>query len=57
MPMSYGKGADALDVGVEVYMGSARDRVDALGIEGGDPKFKNEIFFSLERRRDGRRLR
>ena len=45
MPMSYGKGADALDVGVEVYMGSARDRVDALGIEGVDPKFNNEISF------------
>ena len=45
MPMSYGKGADALDVGVEVYMGSARDRVDAHGIEGVDPKFNNEISF------------
>ena len=45
MPMSYGKGADALDVGVEVYKGSARDRVDALGIEGVDPKFNNEISF------------
>jgi hypothetical protein len=45
MPMSYGKGADALDVGVEVYVGSARDRVDALGIEGIDPKFSNEISF------------
>jgi hypothetical protein len=45
MPMSYGKGADALEVGVEVYVGSARDRVDELGIEGVDPKFSNEISF------------
>jgi len=45
MPMSYGKGADALDVGVEVYVGSARDTVDGLGIEGVDPKLNNEISF------------
>lgn len=45
MPMSYGEGADALETGVEVYVGSARETIDDLGIEGIDPKLNNEISF------------
>ena len=45
MTMSYGKGADALYTGVEVYVGSARETVDELGIEGIDPSLNNEISF------------
>src|SRR5260370_9430743 len=45
MPMSYGDGADAHETGVEVYVGSARETIDDLGIEGIDPKLNNEISF------------
>jgi hypothetical protein len=43
MPMSCGKGADTLETGVEVYVSSARETVDELGIEGIDPKLSSEI--------------
>ena len=45
MPMSYGNGGDTYETGVEVYVGSARERIDHLGIEGIDPKFNDEISF------------
>jgi hypothetical protein len=45
MPMSYGEGDDACETGVEVHMGSARETIDDLGIEGIDPKLNNEIWF------------
>jgi len=45
MPMSYGKGEDAQETGVEVYVGSTRETVDDLSIEGIDPTLNNEISF------------
>jgi hypothetical protein len=45
MPMSFGKGDDALETGVEVYLGAAGETIDELGIEGIDPKLENEICF------------
>jgi hypothetical protein len=45
MPMSYGRGEDAYETGVEVYVGCARETIDELGIEGIDPKLNNEIWF------------
>jgi hypothetical protein len=45
MPMSYGEGADALETGVEVYVGSAKETVDELGIAAIDPNLNNEISF------------
>jgi hypothetical protein len=45
MPMSYSKGDEAYETGVEVYVGSARETIDEFGIEGVDPKLNNEISF------------
>jgi hypothetical protein len=48
MPMSHGNGPDAHETGVEVYVGSpgsARKRIEDLGIEGIDPKLNNDISF------------
>jgi hypothetical protein len=45
LPMSYGKGEDAHETGVEVYVGSTRETIDDLGIEGIDPNLNNEISF------------
>jgi hypothetical protein len=45
MPMSYGAGEDVQETGVEVRMGSARETIDDLGLEGIDPNLDNEIWF------------
>ena len=45
IPISYRKGEDAYETGVEAYVGSATETVDRLGIEGIDPKLNNEIWF------------
>jgi hypothetical protein len=45
VPMSYGDGEDVRQTGVEVYVGSAKETIDQLEIEGIDPKLDNEISF------------
>ena len=45
MPMTNGSGMGAIETGTEVYLGSAKEMIDALGIEGIDPKLEHEISF------------
>jgi hypothetical protein len=45
IPLSYGNGEGVHETGVEVYLGSTRETVGELGIEGIDPNLNNEISF------------
>lgn len=45
MPMTYGDGKTTSATGTEVYLGSAKETIADLGIEGIDPEREHDISF------------